>query len=93
MDEFTGLVIPVLFLALLWFLLIRPQSKRRREHQELVNSVRVGNDVVTIGGLHGRVVSVAESTIDIAVDADEETVMRFDRPSIARIVNRGETAE
>jgi len=85
-DEFTGLLIPVFFLGLLWFLLIRPQSKRRREHVELVNSVRVGNDVVTIGGLHGRVVTVTEGTIDITVDADEEIVMRFDRPSIARIV-------
>ncbi len=92
MDEFTGLLIPVFFLGLLWFLLIRPQSKRRKEHIELVNSVRVGNDIVTIGGLHGRVVSVTESTVDITVDGDEEIVMRFDRPSVARIVNRDDVS-
>ncbi|MEX2533594.1 MAG: preprotein translocase subunit YajC [Nitriliruptoraceae bacterium] len=92
MDEFTGLLIPVLFLGLLWFLLIRPQSKRRKEHIELVNAVRVGNDVVTIGGLHGRVVAVGESTVDITVDADEDVVMRFDRPSIARILNRDDVS-
>jgi preprotein translocase subunit YajC len=91
-DEFTGLLIPVFFLGLLWFLLIRPQSKRRKEHIELVNSVRVGNDIVTIGGLHGRVVSVTESTVDITVDGDEEIVMRFDRPSVARIVNRDDVS-
>jgi preprotein translocase subunit YajC len=91
-DEFTGLLIPVFFLGLLWFLLIRPQSKRRREHVELVNSVRVGNDVVTIGGLHGRVVSVTETTVDITIDAEEDVVMRFDRPSIARILNRDDAA-
>lgn len=92
MDEITGLLIPVLFLGLLWFLLIRPQSKRRKEHIELVNAVRVGNDVVTIGGLHGRVVAVAETTVDITVDADEDVVMRFDRPSIARILNRDDVS-
>lgn len=92
MDEFTGLIIPVFFLGLLWFLLIRPQAKRRREHMEMVSSIRVGNDVVTAGGLHGRVVSVTETTIDITIDADEDVVMRFDRPSIARIVNRDDDA-
>lgn len=92
MDEFTGLLIPVFFLGLLWFLLIRPQSKRRKEHIELVNAVRVGNDVVTIGGLHGRVVAVSETTVDITVDADEDVVMRFDRPSIARILNRDDVS-
>jgi len=91
-DEFTGLLIPVLFLGLLWFLLIRPQSKRRKEHIDLVNSVRVGNDVVTIGGLHGRVVAVGESTVDITVDADDDVVMRFDRPSIGRILNRDDVS-
>lgn len=92
MDEFTGLIIPVFFLGLLWFLLIRPQAKRRREHMEMVGSIRVGHDVVTAGGLHGRVVSVTETTVDITIDADEDVVMRFDRASIARIVNRDDDA-
>lgn len=92
MDEFTGLLIPVFFLGLLWFLLIRPQSKRRKEHIELVNAVRVGNNVVTIGGLHGRVVAVSETTVDLTIDAEDDVVMRFDRPSIARILDRSDVS-
>lgn len=92
MDEFTGLLIPVFFLGLLWFLLIRPQSKRRKEHIELVNAVRVGNNVVTIGGLHGRVVAVSETTVDLTIDAEDDVVMRFDRSSIARILDRSDVS-
>lgn len=92
MEELSGLLLPLLFLVVLWFLLIRPQQKRRKEQVRMVQQLAIGNDVVTIGGLHGRVVDVSEDTMDLGVDADEEVVVRYERSALARIV-KDDTAE
>ncbi len=73
------------FFGVMYLLLIRPQQKKQKQHAEMVRSVAAGTDVVTIGGLHGRVVAVDDETIDLAVDADG-TLLRFQRSAIARIV-------
>ncbi|HVL98482.1 MAG TPA: preprotein translocase subunit YajC [Egibacteraceae bacterium] len=59
----AGFLPIVLIIAVFYFLLIRPQQKRARQHRELVESVGVGDRVVTIGGMHGTVRSVDEETI------------------------------
>lgn len=86
MEELGGLLLPLLFLAVLWFLLIRPQQKRRKEQQQMIQALTVGDDVVTVGGLHGRVVGLGETTMDLAVDADEDVVVRYERSALARTV-------
>jgi len=85
-EQLGSLLLPVAFLGVLYFLMIRPQQKRRKEHEQMVRTLGVGDDIVTIGGLHGRVVAVDDSTMDITVDADEEVVMRYERSSLGRIV-------
>lgn len=87
MEEIGGLLLPLAFLAVLYLLLIRPQQKRRKEQQRMVQQVSIGDDIVTIGGLHGRVIALADDTMDIAVDADEDVVMRYERASLGRIVH------
>lgn len=72
--------------AVFWLLLIRPQQKRRKEQQQMVASLAVGDDVVTIGGLHGRVVAVDDATMDLEVTADLDVVLRFERTALGRIV-------
>ncbi len=86
MEELGGLLLPLVFLVILYVLLIRPQQKRRKEHQRMVQEVSVGDDIVTIGGLHGRILALGDDTMDIAVDADEDVVMRYERSSLGRIV-------
>ncbi len=86
MEELGGLLLPVVFLVILYVLLIRPQQKRRKEHQRMVTTASVGDDIVTIGGLHGRIIALSDDTMDIAVDADEDVVMRYERSSLGRIV-------
>ncbi len=87
MEELGGLLLPLGFLLVLYLLLIRPQQKRRKEQEQMVRALSVGDDVVTIGGLHGRVIAVTDSTMDLAVDADEDVIVRYERSSLARIVN------
>jgi preprotein translocase subunit YajC len=80
-------LLPLLALfAVFWLLLIRPQQKRRKEQQAMVASLAVGDDVVTIGGLHGRVVAVDEASMDLEVTADSDVVLRFERSSLGRII-------
>ena len=86
MEEFTGLLLPIAFLAVLYLLLIRPQQKRRKQQEHMVRTTKVGDDIVTIGGLHGRVMALSDDTMDIAVDADEDVILRYERSSLARIV-------
>lgn len=94
MDALAGLALPILFIAVLYLLLIRPQQKRAKEHRNLVSNLSVGDDVVTIGGMHGRVVDLTDETMDLVVAAvenddgsDDEIVLRFQRSSIARVVS------
>ncbi len=79
-----GALLPLIaFGAIMYFLIIRPQRKRQREQQELQQSIAVGSDVVTIGGMHGTVEELGEDWVDLAVDSDG-TVLRFQRQAIAR---------
>ena len=87
-----GLLLPLVFLALLYVLLIRPQSKRRKELARLVASLGVGDLVATIGGVHGAVVDIDGDTVDLAVTEDAQgrpdVVIRFDRNAVARVIER-----
>jgi preprotein translocase subunit YajC len=85
-EELGSLLLPLVFLAVLYLLLIRPQQKRRKQQQEMVRTLEVGDDIVTIGGMHARVVALSDSTMDVTVDADGDNVMRFERSSLGRIV-------
>ncbi|MCC5947398.1 MAG: preprotein translocase subunit YajC [Nitriliruptoraceae bacterium] len=87
MEELGGLLLPLVFLAVLYLLLIRPQQKRRKEQESMVRRVAVGDDIVTISGLHGRVIALDDTTMDLTVDAQGENVLRFERGSLARIVS------
>ena len=59
---------PLIFLALMWFLLVRPQRERVRRQQQLVASLEVGDEVVTAGGIVGRIVALDtdEAHIEVA---------------------------
>ena len=84
MEALTSLALPVLFIGVLYLLLIRPQQKRTKEHRNLVKGISVGDDVVTIGGMHGRVADLTEETMDLEVTDD--LILRFQRSSLAKVV-------
>ena len=61
------LVMMVAIIAIMWFFMIRPQQKKQKEIQKFRNSLTVGQEVVTIGGLHGTIKSIADNTIVLKV--------------------------
>ncbi len=84
MEGLSTLIIFALFIGVMYLLLIRPQQRRQREHRNLLQSLNRGDDVITIGGLHGRVHALGDDYVDLEVTDD--TVLRFQRQAIARKV-------
>lgn len=84
------IIMMVLMFAVFYFLLIRPQQKRQKEHRNLLNSLKKGDKVVTIGGLHGTIVEVTDDTVVLRVN--DVTKMTFNRNSVSSVSAR-ETAE
>ncbi len=63
-----GLLLPLaLFGVIIYFLMIRPQQKRQKEHRSMLSALAPGDKVVTIGGIHGTVTSVQEGSIVVRV--------------------------
>jgi preprotein translocase subunit YajC len=86
-----GSYLPLLFIVVLYLVLIRPQNRRRKEQARMNASLKAGDAVVTIGGLHGEVVAVDGTTVDLAVTYDHDgstpdVVLRYERSAIARLV-------
>ena len=71
--------------AVLYFLMIRPQQKRQKKTNSMLSSLKKGDKVVTIGGLHGTVLELDNDTVVIRVN--EATKMTFDRSAIRSITN------
>lgn len=76
--------------VLFYFLLIRPGQKQRRAHQDLVDSVRKGDEIMTAGGFFGTVKKVADD--HIMLELGKNNVVKFSRNSIARIISQDEEA-
>lgn len=66
----SPIIMIVLMIALLYFMMIRPEKKRKKEAEELRSSIKVGDSVVTIGGICGTVVDVKEDKFVIETSAD-----------------------
>ena len=77
-SQLAPLLMMVVFIAIFYFLLIRPQQRKAKEHQALVAKLAQGDEVVTAGGLLGRVIEVGDSfvTLEIA-DGVRVKVQRF----------------
>jgi len=61
------LLFPLIFLALMWFLLVRPQRERVRRHQALLAALTVGDEVITVGGMVGRIVALDDDEVHLEV--------------------------
>lgn len=74
----------VLIGAFVYFAMIRPQRKRQQAVQQMQKQLNVGSDVITIGGVHGRVDAIGDQTVDLLLTDD--VIVRFKRSAIAEVV-------
>jgi preprotein translocase subunit YajC len=91
-GDLSGLLLPLVFLLVLYLLLIRPQAKRRKELVRLNAGLAVGDLVATLGGVHGEVQDLDDTTVDLAVTVDAEgrpdVIIRFDRQAVVRVIEK-----
>jgi preprotein translocase subunit YajC len=64
---FEGIFMLLAMFAIFYFLLIRPQQKRAKQHKEMIDALKAGDQVVTAGGIHGRVVSVQDKVLTLEI--------------------------
>ena len=69
-DPLMSLILPIGLVALFYFMLIRPQSKRHKEHKELIAGVQKGEEIVTSGGILGKITNVGESFVTLEISSD-----------------------
>jgi preprotein translocase subunit YajC len=89
LDMFVQLVPFVLIFIIMYFLIIRPQQKRARDHQDLIKNVRRGDQVVMNGGLIGKVTKAGDDA-DLEIEIAEGVRVRVMRGMIAEVRAKGE---
>jgi preprotein translocase subunit YajC len=91
-GQFSGIVsfAPfILIIAIFYFLIIRPQNKKQKETQKMLGALKKGDKVVTVGGVHGTISTVRESTVVLRVD--DNTKIEFSRSAIAQVTDVSKT--
>lgn len=81
-------VLIVGMIAVMYFLIIRPQRKQEKEHQSLLSQIKKGDKVVTTAGMHGIVEKMDDYTIDIRFASG--AVIKFDKSAVARLQSEPE---
>ena len=67
MTQLVSIIWIVLLFVVFYFLVLRPQQQRVRKHQELLTQLRVGDEVETIGGIQGKIISMESGTMDLEI--------------------------
>ena len=82
----------VLIFVIMYFLMIRPQQKRMKEHRAMVEALRRGDQVITQGGIIGKISKVKDGEGEIEVEIADGVKVRVVRSSIAQVVSKTEPA-
>lgn len=86
-----GFVPILLIFVIMYFLMIRPQQKKMKDHKAMVGALRRGDQVVTSGGMIGKVVKVADAEVEVEVAPNVK--VRVVRSTIAQVTSKTEPAE
>jgi preprotein translocase subunit YajC len=91
-SAFTSFIPLILIFGIMYFLLIRPQQKKLKDHQGMVEAVRRGDQVITQGGLVGKVTKVKEDG-EVEVEIAEGVKVRVIKSTLASVVSKTEPAK
>jgi len=90
---FESLIFMVIMFVIMWVVLIRPQSKRRKEQQAKVSAMKKGDKVVSIGGIHGEVNAINDSKNTVSVKVSDGVFLTFDKNAIGNVISKDAPAE
>ncbi len=86
-PELASLLLPVGLVVLFYFFLIRPQNKRQKEHRQMVAGLQKGEEVITTGGLLGKITNVGENFVTLEISKDVS--IHVQKNSIQTIMPKG----
>jgi len=81
---FTAFIPLILMFVIFYFLLIRPQQKKSKDHREMIGNLKKGDRIITSGGIHGRITGADESTL--TVEIAEKVRIKLNRGNVAAMV-------
>lgn len=91
MGGYEALLMPVLMLAILYFIMIRPQRKRDKLVKEMLAALTVGDKIITIGGVHGKIITVKDDTLVIETGSGQEkSNIKISRWAVREVVKPAE---
>ncbi len=86
-QTFLGIMPLVLMFAIFYFLLIRPQQKRAKEHKSMLEALKRGDDVVTSGGIHGKVTGITDDVLTLEIA--QNVKVRVQKQAVASVKKAG----
>lgn len=92
-SMFSAFLPFILIIAVMYFLMIRPQKKKEKLKQEMLSQLIVGDKILTIGGIHGKIVSVKDDVLVIETgeaSADKKSYIKITRWAVSEVTKPGE---
>ena len=90
-NQLAAFVPLILMVGIFYFLLIRPQQKKQKEHRTMLSNLQKGDVIVTQGGLQGKITGITESVVTLEIA--EKVRVKVQRGYIAAFISKGEVAE
>lgn len=84
----SGLIMMAVIFAIFYFILIRPQQKKMKEHKKMVDELKKGDEIITGGGIYGTVEGVAPDTLTVKIA--EGTKVKITRGSVAHVITEAQ---
>lgn len=83
----SSIIMMVLLIGVMWFFMFRPQQKKMKEHQLLITNLKKGDEVMTNGGIMGRIINLDNFAIDLEIA--KNTVIRIQRGVVVQVLPKG----
>ena len=87
---FSFLTMMLIIFAIMYFLIIRPQRKKDQDRRRMLEDVKKNDKIVTIGGIHGHVMSVRGDEVTVRIDHSKDVRVKFNKTAVSRILTSAE---
>ncbi|MEJ2636069.1 MAG: preprotein translocase subunit YajC [Calditrichia bacterium] len=84
-NAFLSFLPLILIIVIMYFLILRPQAKKQKERQKMLDAVQKGDEIVTAGGIHGKVVGLKNNDQVLLVKVDDNVKLEIDRTAVSSI--------
>jgi len=84
-QRWGGFITLIFIFVIFYLLLILPQQKRQKQHKKMIEALKRGDEVITMGGVHGTIVQLDDATVVLRVDKEKDIKIRVNRNAIAAV--------